>query len=284
MIQELRSRVAAASSYEIGEALWNELFPKLDSGEPALALRIDAILWRMDNPDLTKPEVERDEMQPPGDNVATVEQALETGDQSLSNNDQFSTATVEVIDTPSNLNGERPPFWAGIATPKGKIENDVVAEQPLNPREDLPASAPEPEIMTATVVSSTLNEEKGTKPSEASIAAEVVTIDPQEIEILSPDAEGVVDDDVDTAFGQAKTVTEAPEENDNEEPSLATKAALRTLDVVLFVLEKTFTVGLPRVLNAYNIASTRLDEINRNGRGSTGWKTLENAVNGKGRY
>jgi len=69
----------------------------------------------------------------------------------------------------------------------------------------------------------------------------------------------------------------------SEQPLLA-KVALRTLDVVLFVVEKTFTVGLPGIFNAYRTAKDRNEEVRRNGLGKEGWEQLENLNDASKRY
>jgi len=102
-------------------------------------------------------------------------------------------------------------------------------------------------------------------------------------------AEVVSDDDVETAFGGAKAVKnlsdeEIEEEESVQEPSMAVKALLRTLDIVFFVLEKSFTVVLPATIRYSVTAARRYDEVQRSGQGHEGWELLHNFADAKGRY
>eukprot|EP00977_Amphora_coffeiformis_P011378 scaffold2753_cov154-Amphora_coffeaeformis.AAC.1 len=101
-------------------------------------------------------------------------------------------------------------------------------------------------------------------------------------------AEVVSDDDVETAFGGAKAVKNLSEEEIEEEsvqePNLAVKAVLRTLDIVFFVLEKSFTVVLPATIRYSVTAARRYDEVQRSGQGHEGWELLHRSADAKGRY
>lgn len=68
------------------------------------------------------------------------------------------------------------------------------------------------------------------------------------------------------------------------ERSMITKIALRSIDVVLFVVEKTFTVGVPGTITTYQLARERTDEMNRQGMGKEGWSSLENINDASNRY
>ena len=68
------------------------------------------------------------------------------------------------------------------------------------------------------------------------------------------------------------------------ERSMITKIALRSIDVVLFVFEKTFTVGVPGTITTYQLARERTDEMNRQGMGKEGWSSLENINDASNRY
>lgn len=102
-------------------------------------------------------------------------------------------------------------------------------------------------------------------------------------------AEVVSDEDVDTAFGGAKEVRnlsedELAEEEVEEEPNVLVLAALRTLDVLFFVLEKSFTVALPATIQSAVTAAQRYGEVQRSGQGREGWETLRRSADAKGRY
>lgn len=72
-------------------------------------------------------------------------------------------------------------------------------------------------------------------------------------------------------------------EDTTKESNVLTVAFLRSIDVLLFVLEKTFTVAVPRFLETGKIAASRIDETLREGRGSIGWKSISKA-SARGRY
>ena len=102
-------------------------------------------------------------------------------------------------------------------------------------------------------------------------------------------AEVVSDEDVDTAFGGAKEVRNLSEEEVaaeevEEEPNVAILALLRTLDVVFYVLEKSFTVVLPSTIQYCLTAARRYNEIQRSGQGHEGWELLRRSADAKGRY
>jgi hypothetical protein len=100
-------------------------------------------------------------------------------------------------------------------------------------------------------------------------------------------AEIVSEDDFENAVGAAKNVFEVQGDEDSskkEERNPVIIILLRSLDVAFFISEKAFTVGIPGTILLVKTALTRLDEINRLGLGSEGWKKLCNIANAKGRY
>lgn len=76
---------------------------------------------------------------------------------------------------------------------------------------------------------------------------------------------------------------ESPADKTRDLPIIA-RMALRSVDVVLFVAEKTFTVGLPGIFNTYRIIKERTEEVERNGLGREGWEKLENLNDASKRY
>jgi len=74
-----------------------------------------------------------------------------------------------------------------------------------------------------------------------------------------------------------------PAEKTSEPPIIA-RMALRSIDVVLFVTEKTFTVGVPGIFNAYCTFKERTEGVSRNGLGREGWEQLENLDDASKRY
>ena len=114
-------------------------------------------------------------------------------------------------------------------------------------------------------------------------------VSPEDTQYKSFLAEVVSDEDVASAFGEAKAVQNLSEEEllaeeAQEEPSLAVKALLRVLDVAFFVLEKSVTVVLPAAYRYSVNAKIRYQEIQRNGQGRRGWEFLRRSADAKGRY
>jgi hypothetical protein len=100
-------------------------------------------------------------------------------------------------------------------------------------------------------------------------------------------AEIVTDDDFDSAVGAAKVAfsnTDPEVDASKEEPNIVTQAALRSLDVAFFLLERVLIVGIPSTVRTISTAATRVEEVNRNGQGYVGWKQLNNLADTKGRY
>jgi hypothetical protein len=62
------------------------------------------------------------------------------------------------------------------------------------------------------------------------------------------------------------------------------QVTLRSLDVLFFVVEKTLTVGIPKIIETSQTVSSRLDEVNRSGMGTKGWQNIRNTVTGSRRY
>jgi hypothetical protein len=119
--------------------------------------------------------------------------------------------------------------------------------------------------------------------------AEVLVIESDDIDASSAGliAELVTDDDFDVAVGQRRATVSVAEDEDDEETKdsgVLVQVTLRSLDVLFFVLEKTLTVGIPKIIETSQTVSSRLDEVNRSGMGTKGWKNIRNTVTGSRRY
>lgn len=118
--------------------------------------------------------------------------------------------------------------------------------------------------------------------------ADTVIVDADELDAagIGLIAELVTDDDFDVAVGQRTAATSVldGEEDEEQEENLLVKFSLRSVDVALFVLEKSVTVGIPRLIETSKTVSLRLDEVNRSGMGSKGWKSIRNTIPGSQRY
>ena len=104
-------------------------------------------------------------------------------------------------------------------------------------------------------------------------------------------AEIVTEDDFETAVGSTfKQVYNVNDDDDKEisesesSPNILLVIVLRSIDVVLFVTEKLLTVGIPGTITIVTNVVTRVDEMNRLGLGTKGWKELGNVAKAKGRY
>jgi len=99
------------------------------------------------------------------------------------------------------------------------------------------------------------------------------------VELLSDEDDALIENA--KSFGVA-TVDEYKDAEKKE--SIAVALSLRTLDVVLFVGEKTLTSGIPLVVNGCTNVVSRTNEIRREGKGKKGWETLRNLNRGRKRY
>ena len=99
-------------------------------------------------------------------------------------------------------------------------------------------------------------------------------------------AEVVSDDDFHTALDgrEASVALDEEEEEEDEELNPAAKLALRSLDIVFFVVEKVMITGVPRTIVALSTATTRVKAVNQNGMGSSGWQQISKLADTKGRY
>jgi hypothetical protein len=99
-------------------------------------------------------------------------------------------------------------------------------------------------------------------------------------------AEIVSDNDFETAALNAakKVLAVSADDRRKAEPNLLYILVLRSLDVLFFITEKTVTVVVPGTMVVVRTAWTRLEEMQRSGMGSKGWKELGNLADAKGRY
>lgn len=119
--------------------------------------------------------------------------------------------------------------------------------------------------------------------------AEVLRIDIDDLDASSAGliAEIVTDDVFDVAVGQRSAAASVAEDEDGEETGdsgVLVQATLRSLDVLFFIVEKTLTVGIPKVVETSKTVSSRLEEVNRSGKGTKGWQNIRNTVSGSKRY
>jgi len=69
-----------------------------------------------------------------------------------------------------------------------------------------------------------------------------------------------------------------------EDENIVIQLSLRSLDVVVLIVEKIIISGIPNLLSLGMTVSTRLDETSRGGLGRIGWKRLVNSKSGSKRY
>lgn len=269
-IEELRSRVAADISFTIADALYPVILgiPK-DSGteraenngspsEKPLILRLDEIeasLKPISLPDLDNVELKED--------------------------DVFFADTF--------VGDEQETVPASWATTVPDAETYIEAEDRKS------TARPEPQYLDALVVEvvPTVKMESTGAVADAIMRDTGLLLDDDASTMFTESmpkyktfmAEVVSDEEIDSAFGEAKAVKNlSDEEFDQEEPNLAVIALLRTLDVVFFVLEKGFTVVLPATIQYTVTATRRYREVQRSGEGNKGWELLRWSADAKGRY
>lgn len=113
------------------------------------------------------------------------------------------------------------------------------------------------------------------------------SLDPIEDDISYSEVEVLIDDDdliedevlLNSAKDDSVSFTET-----TSNPSPFVTITLRALDVILFILEKSITIGIPSIITATTRFSERREEINRNGLGRVGWKKINNICSAKKRY
>ena len=98
----------------------------------------------------------------------------------------------------------------------------------------------------------------------------------------------VVEVVTDSEYDSLKAAAAGEDDNTDEVSDLEKNAlvtlALRSLDILVLVIEKVVLSGIPNMLVLGTTASKRLDEISRGGRGRIGWSRLENVQTGSKRY
>ncbi len=110
--------------------------------------------------------------------------------------------------------------------------------------------------------------------------ANVELITDDEVDVMT----GGVKDLNSAAFDDSRAVEVDENSNSEEKRPLAVTLALRTIDILLFVIEKTLTVGLPGLFTAWSLLTERTETIGRQGLGKEGWDELENVSDAKKRY
>jgi hypothetical protein len=261
-VEDLRARFAEAVSYTVANALHDEILGLSIRGdattEPSLIMRLDAL----------EEMVLVDELEEivPVDENTTAE-----------SNAQFNIGT-EGEATPwfarKEYHAECKPEETARIKKQTKLEETVF-------RADIIEVVPEAVIRSYSAENGFI---------ETSLeGAEVVVIESDDIDASSAGliAELVTDDDFDVAVGQRKTAVAVAEDEDDEETKdngVLVQVTLRSLDVLFFVVEKTLTVGIPRIIETSQTVSSRVDEVNRSGMGTKGWKNIRNTVTGSRRY
>ena len=105
-----------------------------------------------------------------------------------------------------------------------------------------------------------------------------------ESDIMLSVVEVVSDTEYDSLKGAAPDEDDSNDQASDLEKNALVILALRSLDILVLVVEKVVISGIPNMLAFGTTASKRLDEISRGGLGQTGWRRLENAKTGSKRY
>ena len=134
----------------------------------------------------------------------------------------------------------------------------------------------EPELLERRLL---LNETYGFDDVDDEEASEVSSFTSS----IAFSVEVVSDDDFESAVGSSRSSSpDSAEDESSGNPFI--QFFLRSLDVAFFVVEKTFTVAIPKSIETTRVALSRLKDIQQNGRGSTGWEVIRNTADSRGRY
>ncbi|GAX28734.1 hypothetical protein FisN_25Lh213 [Fistulifera solaris] len=98
------------------------------------------------------------------------------------------------------------------------------------------------------------------------------------------EVEVVVDDDIFDAADRAKKTVEVTDSEENQEESEVVKLALRSLDVIFFVVEKALFAAIPHAITLSTTAFRRAKAVNELGRGSRGWEQFSKLGNTRAKY
>ena len=96
--------------------------------------------------------------------------------------------------------------------------------------------------------------------------------------------EVVVDDDIFEAADRAKKTVEVADSEENQQESEVVKLALRSLDILFFVVEKTLFAAIPQAVSLSTTAFRRAMAVNELGRGSRGWEQFSKLGNTRAKY
>ena len=261
-IAGLQDRTAAAVSTTIAQTLFNEIlgidpeFNADDVESGPVMLRLEELQESYDKLQVTQTEVEQE--------YAGLEESLVGLEKAVAS---FQLETGQDLEVGDAYDGQ----W---------MAEDMNEFEPAS-------NVAEPWITIPSFVD-VVPEALYTKDTAPFYAAEIIE-DNDDDEFLQSGPRFVAeivdddDDDFDAAFGQAR-VTTAADEDETKEPNLLADLSLRSLDIVFYVLEKTFTVVIPNAFRIGQTVTDRLQEIQKTNNGSRGWERVRNTVDAKGRY
>jgi hypothetical protein len=260
-IKIISSQAAASAGQEASEALSLKLKGGQDATQPSLLISLDDII------DKRKQRI-RDE-----------ENSLKQGIYKST-----EVKTRDIMDT-VNLDTTAPPKANALSSPSDcEILDDESCETVVAVSEVIPCDTvtlrvpnnPKGRLSDAEFEfrSTMISDNTATKFEDTEAEAGVYA----EVEIVSDD---------DTIFIQDKTETmNTAALNDSlvSDTPIFVKLFLRSIDITLFVIEKSITVGLPGMLKTFNLMKVRIDESNRQGLGKIGWEALKNLEDASRRY
>jgi hypothetical protein len=265
-VEDLRARSAEAVSYTVANALHDEILGLIVGGDvptkPSVIMRLDEL----------EEIVLVDELE---------EIVLVDEDTSAESNEQFNFS-IEDEDksvpwfAEKEYHADYKPEETARIKKQTKLEKDVL-------RADIIEVVPEVVIRSYSAENGFIE----TSLEGAEVVHVVIESDDIDASSAGLIAELVTDDDFDVAVGQRKTAVAVPEDEDDEKTKdngVLVQATLRSLDVLFFVVEKTLTVGIPKIIATSQTVSSRVDEVNRSGMGTKGWENIRNTVTGSRRY
>jgi hypothetical protein len=261
-IQDLRARSAEAVSYTVANALHDEILG-LSIGEDAATK--PSLIMRLD-------EIEEIVL------VDGLEEIMPVDENTTAESNEHFIFSIEDESVP----------WFARREYHARYEREAMARVKKDSKlEENALRADIIEVVPEVVISSYSAENEFIEtPLEG---AKVVVIESDDIDASFAGliVELVTDDDFDVAVGQRKTAVAVPEDEDDEKTKdngVLVQATLRSLDVLFFVVEKTLTVGIPKIIETSQTVSSRVDEVNRSGMGMNGWENIRSTVTGSRRY
>lgn len=260
------SQATASAGPEASQSLLTKLKGREDSSQPSILWLIDDIIdqrnqriktqndtsmqdmiYNKNSYDLNGLEMEKIDVP-----VTSADRSIPTLDDSEiiseDSNDRYETVVVSEV-----------------------VPGDVIHPKVSNARSYSLADA-DFEILSTTNAATTTSTTMEDSDDVLSVYANVEIVSDDEADFIKED-----DRKLNSAAVEDQTVQ-------SKDPPIFIKLFLRSIDVSLFVIEKSITVALPGIFKACSLMQERIEESNREGRGRNGWEALKNLGDASRRY